>query len=200
MLVARFHHFVTYWDIPSWAVAFGTVFLGGATVWLGSQARNEASAVADEATLSRQQLEASQRPFVLPVTNDWEPLMEIPVKRAHARGFGTEFEWWMMLSNAGAGPAYNVRGGLFWKGGIGGGWELLPISVPSGRDVPARLEVHSGHEVKWAEAVGYLRYSDLAGTEWQTHFRYQQNTASQFFVEVTKFGKTGDLGEPHYVV
>jgi len=103
-----------------------------------------------------------------------------------------------MLSNAGAGPALNTQGALFWHSGIGGGWQLLQTSVPAGRDLPARLEVHPGYEVRWEQAVGYLRYMDLAGTEWQTHFRYEQNAAGQFSVMVTKLGKTTDLGEPDY--
>jgi hypothetical protein len=117
-----------------------------------------------------------------------------------SRGFGSDWEPWMMLSNAGTGPALNTQGGLFWPGGIGGGWRVLPTSVPASRDLPARLAIHHGHEVKWEQAVGYLRYTDLAGTEWQTHFRFEQNAAEQFSVTVTKIGKTSDLGESHYTV
>jgi hypothetical protein len=70
VVVASVHHFLTFWNIPSWAVACGTVFLGGATVWLGTQARSESRAVGDQVELERQQLEASQRPFVVPITKD----------------------------------------------------------------------------------------------------------------------------------
>lgn len=190
MVVASFHDFLDTWaPLASWAVAVGTGALAVATWWLGTKARKEAQSVGDQADavrtqveLERQQLEASQRPFVVPVTNDWEPMMDAPVKRQHSRVFGEDFEPWMMLSNAGAGPAYNTRGGLFWKGGIGGGWQLLPISIPAGRDLPAKLEVNRNYEVKWPKAVGYLLYSDLAGTEWQTHFRYRENKVGQLSV------------------
>src|SRR5207245_7014805 len=97
--------------------AVGTVFLGAATVRLGGKAQKEADAVAKQAKLSgdqldltRQQLEASQQPFVLPVTNDWEPLMKFPMERVIPQGMGDPWEPWMMLTNAGAGPAINVTG------------------------------------------------------------------------------------------
>jgi hypothetical protein len=200
VIVASVHHFLTYWDIPSWAVAFGTGFLGLATWRLGRKAQNEADAVAEEAKLTRQQLEASQRPFVLPTTTDWKPWAFFPQEPERPRVVGDMPEPWMVLSNAGAGPAYNVRGGLFWTGGIGGGWQLIPISVPAGRDLPVLLELRQGYDVKWQEVVGYLRYSDMAGTEWQTHFCFEQNTSGQYSVQITKVGKTIDLGEPHYTV
>jgi hypothetical protein len=78
VIVASVHHFLTFWNIPSWAVAVGTVFLGAATVRLGGKAQKEADAVAKQAKLSadqldltRQQLEAAQRPFVVPITEGW---------------------------------------------------------------------------------------------------------------------------------
>ena len=61
------------------------------------------------------------------------------------------------------------------------------------------LETHVGHDVKWGEAIGYLRYLDLAGTEWQTHFRYRQNASGQYSVEVLGYDKTSKLGEPDYL-
>ena len=57
----------------------------------------------------------------------------------------------------------------------------------AGREIPATLETHP-YEVKWPEAIGYLCYLDLAGTEWQTRFRYRQNTAGQYSVEFIAFG------------
>ena len=206
MIVASFHHFLATWaPLASWAVAVGTGALAFATWRLGTKAQDEsksvrkqADAVTKQVDLERQQLEASQRPFVQPVTNNWEPLMQFPVERVIPQAMGDPWEPWMMLSNAGAGPAYNVTGGLFWYGGIGDGWQLVPTVVPAGRDIPTRLQMYAGHEVKWPEAIGYLRYLDLAGTEWQTHFRYRQNTGGQFSIEVTDVGKTSALGEPDY--
>ncbi len=207
MIVASAQHFLAVWQIPSWAVAVGTVFLGCATVWLGWQARNEAGAVATQAKLSgdqleltRQQLEASQRPMVLPITEGWGPWMFWPGPRQFDPAMGESPEPWMMLSNAGAGPAINIRGGLYWRGGIGGGWQVVPTSIGAGEHIATALEKHVGQEVKWPEAEGYVSYSDLAGTEWQTRFRYRQNAAGQMSVEVLAVGRTSDLGEPQYAV
>jgi hypothetical protein len=118
---------------------------------------------------------------------------------AHRKPPSGQSEPWVMLSNAGAGPAINIRGGLYWHGGIGGGWQVVPTSIGAGEHIPTALETYPGQEVKWAEAEGYVSYSDLAGTEWQTRFRYRQNSAGQLSVEVTAVGKTRDLGEPQYV-
>jgi hypothetical protein len=200
MILATFHHFIGTWaPLASWAVALGTGLLGLATWRLGTKAQSETNAVSKQVELEQQQLEASQRPFVLPVTTGWRPKGAfMPEPFNVTRPPRAKPEPWMMLSNAGTGPAYNVTGGLFWEGGIGGGWQLVPASVPAGRDIPASLETHAGFDVKWAEAIGYLRYLDLAGTEWQTRFRYRQNTSGQFSVEVLGYGKASKLGEPDY--
>jgi hypothetical protein len=121
-----------------------------------------------------------------------------PGEREFPLSIGASPESWMMLSNSGGGPAINIRGGLYWHGGFGGGWQVIPTSIGPGEHVPTNLERHAGQEVKWSEAVGYLRYSDLAGTEWQTRLRYRMNTDGQYAVEVTAVGKTSVLGEPDY--
>lgn len=84
---------------------------------------------------------------------------------------------------------------MFWTGGIGGGWQLIPTAIPAGVQLPVNLETHAGYDVKWDEAEGYLRYVDLAGNQWQTQFRYRQNPKGQWWVEVLGVGKTEDLGE-----
>jgi hypothetical protein len=172
--------------------------LGLATWRLGTKAQREAEAVKDQVTIEQEQLAAAQRPFVLPITAGWGPWMAWPGERQVPRHMGEGVEPWMMLNNAGAGPAINIRGGLYWRGGIGGGWQVIPTSIGAGEHIPTNLEAHPGYEVKWPEAVGYLRYSDLAGTEWQTRFRYRQNTAGQYSAEVTAVGKTSNPGEPDY--
>jgi hypothetical protein len=80
-LATSFHHFVETWaPLAEWAVALGTLLLAGATAWLGWQAKNDAGAIRVQAAavtrqveIGQQQLEANQRPFVLPVTADWRP-------------------------------------------------------------------------------------------------------------------------------
>jgi hypothetical protein len=206
VIVASFHDFLHTWaPLAAWAVAAGTLALALATWWLGTKARKEAESVGDQAKavskqveLEQQQLEASQRPFVLPITEGWGPWMFWPGERQFPLSLGASPEPWMMLSNSGAGPAINIRGGLYWHRGIGGGWQVIPTSIGAGEHVPTNLEAHAGYEVKWPEAEGYLRYSDLAGSERQTRFRYRQKASGQYAVEVTAAGKTSDLGEPDY--
>jgi hypothetical protein len=199
VIVAGFHNFLGTWaPLASWAVAVGTGALGIATWRLGSKARDESKAVGDQVELERAQLEASQRPVVLPITEGWAPWKFWPGERQFEPAMGDSPEPWMMLSNAGAGPAINIRGGLYWRGGIGGGWQVISSSIGAGEHVPTSLEAHAAYEVKWPEVVGYVRYLDLAETEWQTHFRYRQNAAGQYSVEVTRVGTTSDLGEPDY--
>ena len=191
MIVASFHHFLGTWALlASWAVAVGTGALALATWWLGTKAQREAQAVTDQVTIEQEQLEAAQRPFVLPITDGWNENMRMPAVGTRPPTGGRP-EPWLMLSNAGAGPAINIRGGLFWPGGIGGGWPVIPTSIGAGEHVPTKLETHAGYEVKWSEAVGYVRYTDLAETEWQTHFRYEQNTSGQYFSHGHEVGQDG---------
>jgi hypothetical protein len=206
VLAASFHHFLETWaPLAEWAVALGTLGLASATVWLGWQAKNDAGAIRAQAAavtrqveIGQQQLEANQRPFVLPITVDWGPGRFTPVEPEFPRTVGQAPEPWMKLSNAGSGPAYNVSGALYWPGGIGGGWQVVPASIPAGQQLAMGLTTHAGYEMKWAGAQGYLRYTDLAGSEWLTHFRYRQNPDGQWWVEVRAAGKTTDLGQPEY--
>lgn len=183
------------------AVAVGTILLAAATFRLARQAKRQATTIGEQVALERQQLaqvieqvalerqqlEAGQRPFVVPIVDGWDPGASPP---------------WIRLSNAGAGPAYNVRGGLFWPHGIGGGVLIGPTTVPAGQPpvaVPLAGTNWTGREVDWVAATGYLRYTDLASTEWQTHFRFWVDPFSgQLAVEVVGVGRTAELGEPVY--
>jgi hypothetical protein len=50
----------------------------------------------------------------------------------------------------------------------------------------------------WATAVGYLRYHDLGGTEWQTHFRFREDGYGNVRAETLAAGETSEYGEPEY--
>ena len=52
--------------------------------------------------------------------------------------------------------------------------------------------------VNWASAVGYLRYHDLSGTEWQTHFRFRRDAEGNISVAILAAGETSQFGEPGY--
>ncbi len=100
----------------------------------------------------------------------------------------------VLLKNAGVGPAMNVRGSLWWDGGAS---SLHPQVLAPGDTVQARVTA-AGAVVKWGNAVGYLRYHDLGGTDWQTHFRFRADEFGTFQVEILVAGPTSKLGEPAY--
>jgi hypothetical protein len=100
----------------------------------------------------------------------------------------------VMLKNAGVGPALNVRGSLWWDGGAS---SLHPQVLAPAEEVQARVTAPGG-VVDWRNAVGYLRYHDLGGTEWQTHFRVRADGAGNIRVEILAAGPTSKLGEPTY--
>lgn len=52
--------------------------------------------------------------------------------------------------------------------------------------------------MNWADAVGCLRYHDLGGVEWQTHFRFRADGAGNVRVEILAAGQTAEFGEPAY--
>lgn len=174
--------------LAEWLVALGTSGLAVATVLLAREARNEAIAVREEAEQVRRQVEveaeqlvAAQRPLVMPVMGE-------------EKTDGTRH---VMLKNAGVGPAINVRGSLWWADSAGGASSLQPEILAPGDAVPARVTAE-GAVVDWSNASGYLRYHDLGGTEWQTHFRFRADEAGNIRVEVLIVGPTRTLGEPAY--
>jgi hypothetical protein len=170
-----------------WGVAFGTALLAAATFVLARRAhdeakavRAEASAVARQAELQAEQLVATHRPLVLPFM-----------------GGAIDAVPHLFIKNAGAGAAMNVRGAVYWTGTAGGASSLHPQVLSPGEDVPARV-LGEGIVVNWTNAVGYLRYHDLSGTEWQTHFRFRVDGAGNVRVELLALGTTADFGEPAY--
>jgi hypothetical protein len=165
------------------AVAVGTLLLALATFRLAGQAKTEAAKVTEQVGLEREQLVAAQRPFAVPVIEGWGLGEDVPL---------------VVLMNAGAGPAINVRGSLYWIGGAGGASQLLPAAaLAPGEDFRA-VVLGEGIDVNWAAARGFVRYHDLARVEWQTHFAYRALPNGGFYIEVLHVGTTDELGEPEY--
>jgi hypothetical protein len=159
------------------AVAVGTILLALATFRLARQAKEK---VTEQVALEREQLVAAPRPFVVPIIAGWGP--------------GDSF---VRLQNAGAGPAINVEGALYWLEGAGGASDLLPTALAAGEAFPA-VVLGAGVDVNWAMAKGFVRYKDLSRGEWQTHFAYRSLPDGSFYVEVLAVGTTDELGEPRY--
>lgn len=163
-----------------WGVVGATLLLALATVSLALGAKAQAKVAADHVV-------AIQRPLVSPiVTPEWADAVEP----------GLFNVGWIMLKNVGLGPAYNVKGGLYWTGGSGGASSIQTTTLGPG-DRPLRALVH-GEGINWPGVSGFLRYLDSAGVEWQTHFRYREVPTAGIEVEIVEVGRTSDLGEPRY--
>ena len=164
------------WEVAALVLtALATLALASVTYLLARSARAETQAVRDE-------IEAGQRPLVVPLWGG-EDLSH----QEHVR-----------LKNAGQGPALNVRGALYWTGTAGGGSSIHPQVLAAGAEVEA-LVLGEGIVVNWHNAVGYLRYYDLSGTDWQTHFAFRADSYGNVSVHVLAIGKTAELGgDPQY--
>jgi hypothetical protein len=163
--------------IAEWGVAIGTALLALATFVLARQARNESKVAAAHVV-------ATQRPFVQPiVTEPWEV-------QGHRQSR-------IVLKNIGLGPAYNVSGGLYWLGGSGGGGGTASRALAPGDQIETSAGPASS-TINWPAAKGYLRYTDSAGEEWQTHFVFNAVPDFGHIVKVLGFGTTRVLGEPRY--
>ncbi len=169
--------------LAEWFVALGTTLLAIATFLLARQARAEAKAV-------REQLVASQRPMVAPVSGHDPGHLTSPGRVEAAPSH-------LVLTNMGAGPALNVRGAVYWTGTAGGAASLQHLALAIGGTEIARV-LGEGAVVNWSNAVGFLRYHDLSGAEWQTHFRFRADGAGNQSVEVLAAGPTTEFGEPGY--
>ncbi len=104
----------------------------------------------------------------------------------------------VFLKNAGSGAAINVRGFLWWTGTAEGAASLHPQVIGPGDEAPAQVVFALGADVNWGNAVGYVRYHDLRGTEWQTHYRFRYDGVGDRRVEILTVGSTEALGEPDY--
>ena len=89
-----------------WGVVGATLLLALATVGLAIGANAQVKVAADHVV-------AIQRPLVTPVVTSQHESSLLPADsgRMHPR---------ITLKNVGLGPAYNIKGGLYWMGGAGG--------------------------------------------------------------------------------
>jgi hypothetical protein len=173
--------------LAEWVVAIATGGLAVGTFVLAKRAHQEAKAVGESTTavkhqveLEAEQLVAAQRPLML-------PLMGLDIQGVPH----------LELKNAGAGPAMNVRGFLWWTETPGGAAQLHPQVLAAGDGAYVQV-VAVGAAPNWTNAVGFLRYHDLTGTEWQTHFRCRVDGAGNRRIELIAVGRTKEFGDPAY--
>jgi hypothetical protein len=111
-----------------WGVAIGTALLAIATFVLAWRAKQEAEAVRRESELLAEQLAASQRPVVFPITpHDW-------LEEGGGRGL------WLAFRNGGTGVAKNVRGEIWWHHAGEDGVRLLGATLGAGDHSRIRLD------------------------------------------------------------
>jgi hypothetical protein len=155
-------------------LALATAGLAVATVRLGQNAKRQVKIAADHVV-------AIQRPLVTPI---------VPAE-------GGQSPRRIRLKNVGLGPAYNIKGGLYWLGGAGGASAFQTTALGTGEHGETAV-LGEGIQIAWENASGYLRYLDSAGTEWQTHFRFRDVPTAGIDVETVEVGRTSELGEPRY--
>jgi len=158
-----------------WAVAVGTGALALGTFWLAWQARKEAAAVKDQVTLQTEQLAASERPCVYPIT---------PHEWLEHLGDGGQ---WLAFRNGGTGIARNVRGRIWWHAENGEA-RLLGQTIGAGDHFRVWL---AGREQvgRWFGAEGYVLYEDVRDVQWKSLFRYE-HSGGQVFAKLVEWGPT----------
>ena len=171
--------FLDRWSVPEWFVAVGTVGLAFVTYRLVRRVKAQVG-------VEKEQLVAATRPLVVPLQGDNFPPSAHQIRGPH-----------VLVQNVGTGPALNLRGSLYWTGGAGGASSLHPLVLAAGAQEYAKV-LGEGVEVNWGNAVGFLRYHDLGGIEWQTHFRFPRDAQANISVEVLAVGPTSEFGEPGY--
>ncbi len=121
---------------------------------------------------------AAQRPVVYPVAlPDWAYAQEgSRYRTGNARV--------LPLKNGGRGPALNVRGSVIATGSDATAYEreLEAGTIAAGDLLDARLRQPGVQH--WGSAKGVLRYSDLAGTEYETHFKGSLNIGNEIVLTV----------------
>ena len=178
------HDWLARWaPLADWSVAAGTALLAFATFYLALKARAEARSVADDSkqiaaqvALQREQIARADRAHVFPSTpTGWA----IGAVEWQGRRAGV-----LPIKNGGPGLALNVNGKVYWRNqGAGEAWRTVTIyagTIASGDEVEARL---SANVNGWADAIGYLFHSDLAGEGWLTEFKYILGDGNQLVCE-----------------
>lgn len=165
-------------------VALGTLALALGTFFLALQARNEAGAVeresqqiAEQVTLQREQLEAGQRPYVIPFApTDWS------WKDGIGRYGQGQWKYLLPVKNAGPGAALNVQGSLDFGPPSGVKAPIIRTSLGPGDSDDLRLHVEAAwsQKVDWTSVAGLLDYEDSQGGRWRTEFRIEQENSARY--------------------
>lgn len=193
------HGWLVRWaPLAEWLVAIGTSGLAAATFVLARRARDEAAAVRNEATivaeqvqLQREQSVAATRPAVYPVPLfDW------------TRGAGVysvrSTNDVLPIKNGGPGLALNVHGACFARDPDSLSrpisLELYAGTLAANESFDATTECAVPHG--WATVEGFILYNDILGDEWVTHFKCGLGRGGRLIVGHEPPGRVADLGDP----
>lgn len=170
-------------DLGGVAVAIGTGLLALATFILAKRAGREASAVREQVTLQQQQLAASERPAVYPITpSTW------------LKDFGSYR--WLALRNRGTGIAQNVRGHVWWHTREGGQDDARLIGQTVGPGDHFLVWLSDNKEIgRWWGTEGYVVYRDVRGDEWQSRSRYEYS-GSHVYARLFEWALSSTLDDP----
>jgi hypothetical protein len=147
-------------------VAFGTLALALFTYGLGRGARSEGSQMAEQVRLQRAQMEAQERPWVIPAPDsDWS--WRTGVGRYETDGW----KKWLPVKNVGPGAALNVQGMLDFLPPSGTKVRVIPTSLGPREWEDLRLRWDTPQSSDWQHVAGQLDYEDIRGGRWQTRFR-----------------------------
>jgi hypothetical protein len=182
LVMSGFHDWLDRWaPAAEWAVAIGTATLAIATWRLAKRAKAEAVAVAASVKVQTEQLAASERPCVYPIT---------PHKWLAHLGEGGR---WLAFRNGGSGIAQNVRGQLWWHDEDGNA-ALIGQTLGPGDHFRVWLLDRKGVS-RWYGAEGYVIYEDVRGVEWQSRFRYEHD-GHQVWARLFEWRPSSELGDP----
>jgi hypothetical protein len=156
--------------LSEWIVAAAEICLASGTVYLATQARSEArevgkeaEQVAEQVKLQREQMEASLRPIVLPVS-----------PQGWSDGSAPYHSTWVLrlpVKNGGPGAAINLRAVIEWTGDGVSHVESVATSLAPGDAEDLRLAwADDEPRFDWSSAQGVLSYDDIASARWRTEF------------------------------
>jgi hypothetical protein len=161
-----------------WSVAVGTIMLALFTAWLAWTTRRSVQAATAELRLERKRLDASQTPRVFPA---------LPLEWALGGApYNVDPRLWhdvLPVKNGGPGVALNVWARLEWPAS-GDNVRTLATSLAPGDEVDLRLDSVGAPRTDWDNVTGRLIYTDIAGTAWQTDFRFDVAAANRRRVTV----------------
>jgi hypothetical protein len=150
--------------IGTLTAAAATLILAGVTLALVFATRGSVAKAAEEIAITRERLDASQRPHVFPAPNlEWI---------AGSERYAGRWNEVLPVRNGGPGVALNVFGQLQWPSPSGVFVMLIATSLAPNTAQDMALDWSSPRD-DWDNVSGFLEYEDVTGSRWRTGFHIQ---------------------------